>query len=477
MLLFPTTTALLDWMWQSTLCLGACWLLYRLLLRQESYFHYNRRFLLFTPWLALLLPLLLAGAAPWLSSWLPSDATSTPLLTPSVTLPVLTVGSAGAASASWWTWLPLVYMAGVLAWLVRLGGQLVALWQQTHQLPRNTREHFTLVTTSGKLPVSSFGRLVFWDETANLTPAEAHQVLQHELAHVRQGHTQERLLLELVRTMLWFNPFVHSYPRALALTHEYIADAAVLQAMPAPEAPTAYAALLARLTLRQLHPHLSLTHSFTQSHTLIRIAMLQSSRSGRRWKQWLLLPVGTVLLFTFACEQAAEPTAPEAAAANTRLTPPPPPALHPYTEQKPEYIDGTAVYQYAEQMPEYPGGMTQLLTDLTQQLRYPQSALAAKVQGRLFLSFIVAKDGSVQAVKIQKSLTAPNASAATIKEMEDASVAAVRNLPGKWAPGKQDGKAVAVSFTIPVSFALQQAKVTLPDKSVVPITYPVSQQQ
>ncbi|MDF7814431.1 M56 family metallopeptidase [Hymenobacter sp. YC55] len=452
-MLFPTTAALLNWMWQSTLCLGACWLLYQLL-RRESFFHYNRRFLLFTPWLALLLPLLLAGTAPLLSGWLPPDATPTPLLTPSVTLPTVVVSSQ-AASTLWWTWLPLVYGAGVLVWLGRLGWQLVALWQQTRQLPRDTQEDYTLVSSSGKLPVSSFGRLVFWDDTANLTLAEANQVLQHELVHVRQGHTHERLLLELVRAVLWFNPFVHCYPRALDLTHEYIADSTVLQTMPTPEAPTIYAALLARLTLRRLHPHLPLTQSFTQSQTLTRIAMLQSPRSTRRWKQWLLLPVSGLLLFTFACEQAPDSTAPASATAtsDSEAAPEPPVLTEKALPAPPP--PPPAVYQYVEKMPEYAGGLNQLMIDLGKGIQYPEAAKDAKLQGKAFVGFIVAEDGSVQAVELKKGINAPQKLTAEAKALNEAALTAVRNLPGKWTPGSQDGKKVAVSYTVPITFALK----------------------
>ena len=94
--------------------------------------------------------------------------------------------------------------------------------------PARPHAGYTLAETHGRLPTSSFGRVVFWDETLALSPAEARQVLRHELAHVRQGHTYDRLLLELLRAALWFNPFVHLCGRALALTHEYLADEAAL---------------------------------------------------------------------------------------------------------------------------------------------------------------------------------------------------------------------------------------------------------
>lgn len=471
MMLLPTTTALLNWMWQSTLCLGACWLLYWLALRRETHFHYNRQFLRYTPWLALLLPPLLTVLAPKLGSWLPSQAAPSALLAPAFVLPTAVVSTTGT-STTYWEWLPLVYVAGVGLGVARLGWQIFRLWQTTRWLPREPRTGYTLVSTSGQLPISSFGRLVFWDETADLTPTEAQQVLCHELVHVQQGHTWEQLQLLALQAVLWFNPFVHCYPRALALTHEYLADAAVLEDAPPSTTPATYVALLARLALRRLYPHLPLPHSFTHSPILTRIAMLQSSPPVRRWKQWLILPVSAVLLVTISCEKAAEPTAPTANTSSDShlLPPPPPPPALPPPPPPP------AVYNFVEHMPEYAGGMNKLLTDITQQLRYPAAALKAGLEGKVFVDFIIASDGSMQAVSLKKGITAPANMAPAAQAMNEAALDAVRNLPGKWTPGSQDGKQVAVSYTVPIAFTLNQAQVKLPNQKAVSVTYPAQQQ-
>ncbi|MBO0358321.1 TonB family protein [Hymenobacter sp. BT186] len=456
-----TTPALLNWMWQSTLCLGACWLLYWLALRRETHFHYNRQFLRYTPWLALLLPPILTVLAPKLGSWLPSQAAPSALLAPAFVLPTAVVSTTGI-SPTYWGWLPLVYVAGVGLGVARLGWQVFRLWQTTRRLPRQPRAGYTLVSTSGQLPISSFGRFVFWDETADLAPTEAQQVLCHELVHVQQGHTWEQLHLRVLQVVLWFNPFVHGYPRALALTHEYLADAAVLAAAAPSTTPATYVALLARLALRRLYPNLPLPHSFTHSPILTRIAMLQSSPRVRRWKQWLILPVSAVLLVTISCEKAAEPTAPTATSSDSHSMPPPPPP--------------PAVYAFAEHMPEYAGGMTKLLTDITQQLRYPAAALKAELEGKVFVDFIIASDGSMQAVSLKKGISAPANMAPAAQAMNEAALDAVRNLPGTWTPGSQDGKQVAVSYTVPIAFTLNQAQVKLPNQKIVSVTYPAQQQ-
>ncbi|AIZ62912.1 hypothetical protein PK28_02990 [Hymenobacter sp. DG25B] len=440
-------------MLQSTLCLGACWLLYRYVLRQERFFAYNRRFLLFTPWLALLLPGLLALAGPWLPAM---PAPGNGLLSGGL-LPGLTIaGAAGGGSPALLptelpAWLPLLYGGGVLVLLLRLGFHLGWLWLATRRFPREARPGYVLVHTGGQRPTSSFGRWIFWDDSAALSPAEARAVLAHELAHVQQGHTGERQGLELARAVLWFCPFVHLFPAALTQVHEFLADDEALRATApantfAVSGTKPYTALLARLALRQLHPNLPLAHSFTQSFTLTRIRMLTSQTPARRWKQWLLLPVATLLCVAVACEQAPEmeaatPPPPAAPALSSdALTPPPPPP---------------PVLTRAEVMPEYPGGQMQLLTTIGKNTRYPAIALQQKLGGKAFVSFIVNTDGNITAVELRKGVDAPADKQQAAAALNEEALRVVRELPGKWTPGRDQGKAEAVQYTIPISFALK----------------------
>lgn len=464
-LLLPTTSlpTLLSWLGQSTLLLGAGWLFYYLVLRRERCFGYNRRFLLLVPWLALGLPPLLTLGAPWfMRGWAVwSGTVGGGMLLPGGLLPTVRIlagpgPGATAAAANVLAWLPALYGAVALGLLLRLGGQALHLWLGTRHWPRQPGPGYTLVFSGGQRPISSFGGWIFWDETAGLAPAEAAAILAHEVAHVRQGHTRTRLLLEVARALLWASPFVHLYPRALECTHEFLADAAALGATPAtpgnPAGP--YAALLARLALGQFQPDLPLAHSFTQSLTLTRIRMLTSYAPTPRWKRWLALPLSAALLFTMACEKAAElpPPPPPTLSASATLAPPPPPP---------------PAYNQVQQMPEYEGGPNQLLADIAALIKYPEVAKAEKLEGRVFVGFIVAADGSLQAVQVRKgietSITYPdsqgqparaNIITPAAQALNEAALNAVRNLPGRWTPGREKGKAVAVQYTIPITFAL-----------------------
>ena len=467
----PTTNPLLSWLLMGTVLLGAWWGCYRLALRSERGFGYNRAFLVTGPLLAVALPLLpLVWPAAW--SWGPDGdwlakllgpwtaaAPARPLAAASVLLPAVRAGgAAGAAGGGWAFWPTALYLGGVALGLGRLGFDLGRLWLMARALPREPHPGYTLRRTGGRLPTSSFGRVVFWDETQPLAPAEARQVLAHELAHIHQNHTLDRLLLAALRAVLWPNPFVHLSARALALTHEFLADAAALQAEAgravAPATPprvAAYAHLLARQVATHLGFSAPLAHAFSPSHTLTRITMLHQTHPVRRWKQWLALPLLALLLGTVAHSQTVAPPkfpAPPAPPALPALPAPPAPPALPAPPPPP------VVYESVEQMPELPGGggPEAIVAFVQAHLAYPKLAPAEQRDGQLFISFIVAEDGTVQAVKIIKSL-AP--------AYDKAALAAVRQLPRfrpgrKTFPARQGGpRAVAVSYTVPVQFARQ----------------------
>ena len=99
----------------------------------------------------------------------------------------------------------------------------------------------------------------------------------------------------------------------------------------------------------------------------------------------------------------------------------------------------------AEQMPSFPGGDRKLMEYLSENIRYPEECEEICVQGRVIVSFIVEKDGSISNVKVAKSL-------APLLDKE--AVRVVSGMP-KWIPGRQNGVAVRVRYIIPVTFRLQ----------------------
>jgi len=104
------------------------------------------------------------------------------------------------------------------------------------------------------------------------------------------------------------------------------------------------------------------------------------------------------------------------------------------------------VYQVVDKMPEFPGGEKAMMEFLSKNIVYPEKAKEAGIQGRVFVGFVIEKDGSVSEVKIMKGVGG---------ECDEEALRVVKSMP-KWKPGKKDGKSVRVSYTLPINFKLTE---------------------
>lgn len=112
-----------------------------------------------------------------------------------------------------------------------------------------------------------------------------------------------------------------------------------------------------------------------------------------------------------------------------------------------EAVVENKVYTYVEQMPSLPGGGGNgaIVAAIQKAIKYPSLALRNQVEGRVFVSFTVNAQGDVSDVKVVKGLGSG---------LDEETVRAVKTLP-KFIPGKQNGRAVSVSFTVPITFKIQ----------------------
>ena len=117
--------------------------------------------------------------------------------------------------------------------------------------------------------------------------------------------------------------------------------------------------------------------------------------------------------------------------------PPPPPAPKPEVSNK--------VFDVVEEMPSFPGGQGALMSFLNSNIKYPVVAQENGVQGRVIVGFVVERDGSITDVKVMRSVD---------PSLDREAQRVVKAMP-RWKPGKQNGAAVRVKYTVPVVFRLQ----------------------
>ena len=114
-------------------------------------------------------------------------------------------------------------------------------------------------------------------------------------------------------------------------------------------------------------------------------------------------------------------------------------------EVEEEEVQEQEIFQIVEEMPAYPGGDQRLMEYVAKNIKYPQIARETGIQGRVFVGFVVEPDGSVSNVKVLRGIGGG---------CDEEAVRVVKSMP-KWKPGKQRGKAVRVSYMLPVNFKLQ----------------------
>ena len=115
-----------------------------------------------------------------------------------------------------------------------------------------------------------------------------------------------------------------------------------------------------------------------------------------------------------------------------------------YTVKAKKPQEEEKVYDVVEKMPEYPGGMGEMMKYLSMNIRYPQAAQKAGVQGRVMVQFVVEADGTINNAKVVKSVS---------EELDAEALRVIEKMP-KWKPGMHRGDAVRVKYTIPISFRL-----------------------
>lgn len=396
------------------------WGIYRLALKGRTAARTNRWFLLGGLVLPFVLPLIP------LSSQV--VATAEPIL-----LPTITVNGAITAlepTPNMLNWVPLVYLGGVLAMLVyHLSSVFVFLrmFQSASRLTGSTNIYILLKTS---MPFSFFGKIFL---PKGLSPAQREVIIAHEQVHIRQAHSADVLLGMLVQTALWFFPLLPLYLRDLRQEHEYEVD----QLMLSKTAFAPYAETLLELSLMPIHS--AQFHSFSHSKLKQRIIMMTKTQKHHTWKLLMLIPLAGGMLYLNACTKQAEtpPAAPDTLAMKDVDVPP-------------QFADCATDESAEAQMQCFSGG---IMNQIINNLKYPESAYEAKVEGKIFIAFVVDTKGNVTAIQVKRSISKTTTNEVAVQEMEDAATGIFKSMP-KLIPAQKDGNPVSMEYVVPINFAL-----------------------
>lgn len=484
---------------EASVCLGVFYLFFLAVLHRQPTFQYNRVYLLATSALSWVLPLL---EIPLRTA---SGNTATGVGAAYLLLsPVEAGGAAQANTGGWLFWMALVYGAGVAVAATYYGRQFYQLYNvvQTSQEQSVPHRHYRLFYTNGRFPTASFFRCLFWDNTQSLTVEETRQMMLHEETHIRQGHSYDVLYFTLLKIVAWFHPLVYLYDRALTQTHEFAADAGVLRKAPVEQ--RAYARLLSRHTLSSRNV-LLVNHFFYPSLILNRISMIYTKTQKTPWyRHVLIVPVFASLFLVFSCQPDEEEVTREAVAQSyeevkgdlakidqeihnivshyyptqQQLTealdkyreqnqgPPNPMVLlegkastaelsavekliarrDALREKQAHLPDADGVYTVVENQPEPKEGIGAFYKHIGNNIRYPQEARQAGIEGKVYVQFVVNEYGQITQTKVLKGVGGG---------CDEEAMRVLQEAP-EWMPGTTNGQAVNVKMVIPIKFKLDR---------------------
>ncbi len=253
------------------------------------------------------------------------------------------------------------------------------------------------------------------------------EIIAHETAHIRYGHSFDLIFMDLVCAIQWFNPCVWLFRRELCAVHEFQADQKVVDL--GFNAKLYQILLVKKAAGRRWN---FVANSLNHSNLKNRITMMTRKKSSKKVAIKALLPVAVsaVFAFTFACcNQSNSLYDAMDANVSTQLS-------NPQTADQPFVI--------VENMPEFPGGEKALIDYVTSHVEYPAEAKKDTVMRRtVYLKFVVDKVGKVKDVEVLRSsgnLVFDNSAIKTVESMPE------------WKPGMQSGKPVDVAIQIPIQF-------------------------
>ncbi len=263
---------------------GVFWLVYWLFLRQETFYRFNRYYLL----AGLILPFIIPFVQLRYTVKIAVPVTSG--------MPANLAETLSTHTFDWtFVWL-LIYGCGIVAIAVRY---LVGLRKIAVLLVSQSTEKtgsFHVVDSPGfRHPFSVFN-YIFMNRQATSDMAQK-MILEHEQAHIRQRHWIDLTICNLACILQWFNPFAWLYIKAMKQNHEYLADQSVLQNG---YSPAIYQAVLLSYTLN-IHAS-ALVHSFAHTGKASRFRMMKKAASNplRKGVTLLIFPALAVFLWAFA---------------------------------------------------------------------------------------------------------------------------------------------------------------------------------
>lgn len=441
-------------------CLALFYLFHKLLMSRDTFHTFNRFAILSMMLLSLVLPLVHLS--------LDSEAginRGTVALEGLVAQTVVADGGNGVGEGLSLT--QVLLAAYVLGVVLFVGKALLSVGSLLRLIRRarcvEVRNGIRIYTMQGDISPFSWFRYIIMSEKD--WQENRREIVLHEMAHIRRCHSMDVAVCNMMIVFQWYNPAVWLLKRELQTVHEYEADEAVLSA--GVDAPHYQMLLIRKAVGERLF---SMANNLNHNSLKKRITMMKIKRTNpvQKAKIAFVLPLAAMTVAAFASqkvENLSEKVEQESEAFSSVSDNPVVRAVGETARvaavkvQEDKALEEASSLSMAsdtaetksgkefpcipETFPQFPGGHIALFEYLSKNIKFPKSKENEDVKVRVVTTFTVEKDGSITDAKIVRSQG---------EAFDNEALRVINGMP-KWIPGMQNGKAVSVKYTLPITFS------------------------
>lgn len=421
---------MLNYILEVNLCWLGFYLIYLLFLSKETFFQLNRWYLISTLILGLLIPI-----PEWQLTTEPSAMQFIEPITLSfeeleATIIATTTQTHFFEQFNFLNFLFLIYCLGVAITLSKLSYGFFQIFRLYKNGSISKMGNYYLVQTNSPHLPFSFFNFLFWSKSMHASKEDIQKIIRHEKAHIQQWHSIDVILIEILCVFLWCSPLIYFYKKSLRVVHEYLADAFVLETTQKKQ----YGHLLLKQTRSGLQ--LALANNFIHSQLKKRIVMMTRNHSTRSamGKYLFMLPILAVLVMAFTNKIDKDKI-----------------EAFPIDILNEQAAFGEGTYPYFKGCESLEGEEAKMnctkkkvFEFILNNLKYPSSAKAKNIEGKVLVQFTIDTDGYIKDATIIQGIGGGC----------DKEALRVVNAMPNWTPANKEGKKVAVQQTLPFLFKL-----------------------
>lgn len=395
------------------LCSAVFLTIYYVLLEKSKTYAFNRFYLLGSVAFAILIPFITVA--------LPGESTLTNSLPTVLSNSNIAEAITNSPQKQAIDWLAIMtiscYISVLVTLLYRFVNGLIRVYRIVKNNEVTIRDNTKLIVLTQPVTPHTFLKHIF----LNKEDLENRQILTHELAHARQLHSLDIILIEFIHCIFWFNPALILFKRSIRLNHEFLADESVLEKHN--NVPVYQQLLLSKITGTN---DTVLASSFNYSITKKRFTMMTSIKNRKQAVIRIVCSLALLMITSVVFINKAQAQAP---------------AVDEYTIYKNgiwqnQKLTNAAGLQSNEAF----------LKSIQREIRYPQAAKQAGVVGDVTVMFEVNTKGKVNNFTLIQKLD---------DMCDEEVIRAIKNSTAVWNVAEQDGRKYSARYVLRVSFKLE----------------------